>query len=300
MRVGPDPEGGGFPSRGQFAVVPFTIGPAPGAVSIADLDLSALRFDAPREVARGGTCRPSFVPDGRLVVGSILLEPATGVTVDLAVEAAELAWSPERDKLAILTADRKEIRMAAPDASDPTTVVREARGLISSLSWAHDGSRLAYVARSEPGVRGGPGAPTVFVLNLITGETTSAGGGVAVAWSPAEERIAVETADGRIEFSDPAGARAPFTDGGDPAWTPDGAAVVFLRGPEVGEVWAAKAADPGRSIRLVEGAICGAAISPSGLALASVSGEGEARTLQLRRIVLPPTPPPAQGMSSEG
>jgi hypothetical protein len=138
------------------------------------------------------------------------------------------------------------------------------------------------------------------VLNLITGETTSAGGGVAVAWSPAEERIAVETADGRIEFSDPAGARAPFTDGGDPAWTPDGAAVVFLRGPEVGEVWAAKAADPGRSIRLVEGAICGAAISPSGLALASVSGEGEARTLQLRRIVLPPTPPPAQGMSSEG
>lgn len=206
LRAGPDAQGD-YPERGQFDVVAFAVGSRPRPPTF-DVPPSSLQVGDPRTVATGAPCRPPlFLADGRLGIGSTVLDPTSGVTIEFNLPAHELAWSPVGDKLAILTSDRKEIRLAAPDGTSATTRVREARGLLSSLSWSPDGDRLAFVSQNDPTTAGGPGPPTVRILNATTGDLTSAGPGLAVSWSPRADLLAVEMAGAKIEASTPAGGR---------------------------------------------------------------------------------------------
>src|SRR5439155_21949647 len=144
---------------------------------------------------------PQFMPDGRLAVGDTVYDPGTGVTVTmpLGVRVFEMAWSPRGDKLAFITGDRKEIRVAATDGNNAVTKVREARGLLSSLSWAPSGDRFAFIAQDDPTTILGPGPPTVNIFNAVNGQRAQAGPGLAVSWAPAGDVFAVDRASGVIE-----------------------------------------------------------------------------------------------------
>lgn len=283
LRAGPGDEP---PQVAEFRVVPFELGPVPEPRSYAGVDVQGLGLGDSRAVARGAPCSTHFLPDGRLAIGSTILDPGTGVTVQFPGEGSELRWSPTGERLAIVTADRKEIRMAGPGGEDALTIVREARGLISSVSWAPEGDRLAYVARSEPGVRGGPGPSTLFVFDLVDGSTRELGRAERVAWSPAGGRLAVEAPGGVLELSDLDGGRTRLTEGRRPAWTPDGELVVFLRGVSgeaVGGSWVIRP-DGGPPRGWIASGACGTTVSADGERLAVVEAGGE---LALRTIVLP-------------
>lgn len=281
VRAGPGPEP---PQVGRFRIVPFEIASPPEPRSYAGVDVAGLGLGDPRAVARRAPCGSHFTPDGRLVIGNTLVDPANGVSLQFPVQAAELAWSPTGERLGFITADRKEIRMAEPGGEEPVAVVREARGIISSLTWSPDGDRVAYVARSEPGVRLGPGPSTVFVFHLVTGESSELGRGEMVAWSPTGDRLVVEAPGGILELTDPEGSATGFTEGRHPVWSPDGSLVSFLRseGDESG-AWVVRA-DGGAPRRWIPSGVCGTAFSSDGRRLAVVSGEGE---LSLRPITTP-------------
>ncbi len=284
LRAGPD-ETGQYPARGTFEIELFKIGPKLKSRSFAGVVPQSLKVGDQEQIARGAPCRaPLFLPDGRLTVGSTIVDPATGVTVQFDVQASELAWSPVGDKLAILTPDRKEIRLAGPDGKDAVTSVREARGLLSSLSWAPDGDRLAFISQNDPNARGGPGPPTVRILNAVNGSVSSAGPGVDVAWSPKPDLLAVERADGTIEASTVAGGRRRLENGHDPAWSGDGSLLAFVQregGSDVG--WIARADGRDASPQVGEN-VCALSFSPSGEHLAVVVGREGNTKLFLRSI----------------
>jgi hypothetical protein len=284
LRVGPDAEGR-YEQHGVFDVVPFAIGARPKPASFAGVNATQLRLGGATRIATGVDCQPVFAPDGRLVVGSTLLDPSTGVTTELKIKGAELLWSPDRDKLAILVGDSKEIRLAGPDGAEAVAVVREARGFLGSLSWSPAGDRLAFTARNDPSTRLGPGPPSVRAFNPINGSTKVLAPGVAVAWSPKGDTLAIESSPGTIELYDRvSGKRTKVAEGRVPGWSPDGSYVTFLRtqGKPSGEFWAVQ---PGSApVRLIDAGVCGATFSPSGRSLAVVTREGNDRVLSIRRV----------------
>lgn len=284
IRVGPDAEGN-YEQLGTFEIQPFAIGPLVRPASFAGVSPTRVRLGAPTRIATGVDCHPVFAPDGRLVVGSTLLDPSTGVTTELTIRGAELLWSPDRDKLAILVDDDKEIRLANPDGTEAVAVVREARGFLGSLSWSPAGDRLAFTARNDPATRGGPGPPSVRVFNPINGQTKVLSPGVGVAWSPTGERLAIESSPGVIEtYQRDSGKRSRVAEGRVPGWSPDGSFVTFLRteGKPSGAWWVARPG--GEPVRLIDAGVCGAAFSPSGRTVAVVTREGEERVLSIRRV----------------
>ena len=286
LRAGPDGEGD-YPQRGAFDVVAFKVGSRPRPPSFP-ASASALQVGTPRTVAKNAPCRPPiFLADGRLSIGSSVLDPTNNVTIEFGIDAQELAWSPVGDKLAILTSDRKEIRLAAPDGSAATTRVREARGLLSSLSWSPEGDRLAFIAQPDPTTSqtaGDPTSPTVRILNATNGELASAGPGLAVAWSPRRELLAVEMAGAKIEASTPEGGRRALVAGRRPAWSPDGRFLGVVRASSNGtsQGWIVPVEGSGAA-PLAGNGVCAVSFSPSGASLAVVVGEG-ATTMQLRSV----------------
>jgi hypothetical protein len=287
LRAGPDARGE-YPQRGQFDVVAFKVGSRPRSPSF-DVPPSSLEVGPAKRVATNAPCRPPlFLADGRLAVGSTVVDPTTGVTIDFGLAAHELAWSPVGDKLAILTSDRKEIRMSAPDGSGATVIEREARGLLSSLSWSPDGDRLAYIAQPDPtttqladDVR----SPTVRIVNATNGEVSSAGPGLAVAWSPNKDLLAVEMAGAKIEASTPQGGRRPLTSGRRPGWSPDGRYVTVVRAAAGGasQGWVVPVQGSGAA-PLGGNGVCALSFSPAGTHLAVVADNEGKTTLLLRTI----------------
>ena len=284
IRAGPDDEGD-FQDRGSFEVVEFKVGARPKALNFDGVAPAQLRIGEARQIARGAPCRPPlFLRDDRLAVGSTVVDPSTGVTIDFGIQAHELAWSPVGDKLAVLTPDRKEIRLAAADGSSAVAKVREARGLLSSLSWSPNGDRLAFISQNDPGTFGGPGPPTVRILNATTGAVSAAGPGLAVAWSPKPDLLAVEMSGGQIQASTPAGQRRPLTAGRRPAWSPDARYITVVRG-EANEAWIVPV-EGGGPFKLASSGICALSFSSSARYLAVVA-QGEGTTLYLRPVQLP-------------
>jgi Tol biopolymer transport system component len=266
-------------------------------VSFDGVSPSDLIAGSPRRIARGLPCRPPlFLADGRLAVGSTVVDPVTNVTVEFDVAAQELAWSPIGDKVAILTTDRKEIRLAAPDGSGAVTRVREARGLLSSLSWSPDGARLAYIAEPDPATRqltGDPTSQVVMILNATNGSKASAGPGASVAWSPDPDVLAVEMSGGVIQSSSPSGQRSELTTGRRPAWSADGRFLSVVRTEgEQQRGWIVPSSGQG-GIAITGGGVCALSFSPTGRALAVVGNKDGKTTLQLRTLEI-------EGRPSEG
>jgi hypothetical protein len=275
LRVGPDRQGG-YPERGRFEVVPFAVGERLEGRPFAGVDPSSVRAGEAKEIARGAPCRPpSYLGDGRLAVGSTVVDPETGATVVFNFQALELAWSPDGSKLAMLTPDRKEIRLANADGTEATAKVREARGFLSSISWAPDSNRLAFISENDPAApRLGPGPPTVKILNVDSGEQTAAGPGLAVAWS-SRDILAVERAGAVIEASNIQGARQPLTNGRRPSWSSDGGFLAVIRSNEsnVEQGWIASS-DGSKSAPVAGDGVCGLSFAPDGDEIAVVRSEG--------------------------
>lgn len=286
LRAGPDAQGN-YPQRGAFDVVPFKVGSRPRPPAFP-ASASALQIGNARTVAKNAPCRPPlFLADGRLSIGSSVLDPTSNVTIEFGIEAHELAWSPVGDKLAILTSDRKEIRLAGADGSGAVVRERAARGLLSSLSWSPEGDRLAYIAQPDPTTSqtvGDVTSPTVRILNATTGEKTSAGAGLAVAWSPRSDLLAVEMAGNKIEASTPEGGRRPLTTGRRPGWSPDARFLTVTRTTDAGvsQGWVVPVEGSGAAPVAGNG-VCALSFSPSGASLAVVVGEGST-TMQLRSV----------------
>jgi WD40 repeat protein len=287
LRAGPDAQGE-YPKRGGFDIVAFKVGSRPRSPTF-DVPPSSLAVGKPERVATSAPCRPPlFLADGRLAVGSTVVDPTTGVTIQFDVPAQELAWSPVGDKLAILTSDRKEIRMAAPDGSGATVIEREARGLLSSMSWSPEGDRLAYIAQPDPAttqfaddVR----SPTVRIVNATTGAVSSAGAGLAVSWSPNKDLLAVEMAGAKIEASTPEGGRRALTSGRRPGWSPDGRYLTVVRTTSDGssQGWVVPVQGSGAAPLGGED-VCALSFSPAGTHLAIVADNEGKTTLFLRTI----------------
>jgi hypothetical protein len=291
LRTGPDAQGL-YPQRGTFKIVPFRVGRKLAIVTGFDTAApSQLRVGPPKEIARGASCTPpDWLADGRLVVGSNIVDVRTGVTIAFPLAASEIAWSPVGDKLAYITSDHKEIRLAGPDGSAAVAKVREARGLLSSLSWSPQGDRLAFIAQDDPTVLlgGGPGPPTVNILNATNGDRTQAGPGLAVSWSSDENVLAVERAGNVIEASSPDGTRHPLTTGFRPAWGPDGKLIV-IRGANPNEQGFIVSSDGKQAALASSGNTCGMSFAPDGSMLAIVQSPPGAPTRVVLRAVHPPS-----------
>jgi hypothetical protein len=271
-----------FDVHGRFEVVPFHIADPPSARSYPPG--SQIAAGPPTEIARGASCDVEVTPDDRILVGRRLVDLGNGVITEVALEGAEVVWSPARDRLAIVTGDRKEIRLAAPDGSGAEVVRREARGILASVTWSPEGDHIAFTARSDPAVRGGPGPPTVHFFNLTTGESGTLGAGERVAWSPVGDRLAVEVR-GEVQIGDLQANRTPLLSGIKPAWSPDGSLVAAVRaGPDgAGEAWVARADAP-HSARLVPDAVCGLAFSAGGTRLVTAQPAAQGASLQVREL----------------
>lgn len=282
IRVGPDASGD-YPERGTFEVVAFNAGKKPKPASYAGVAPTSLKIGEGEIVARGASCgTPTFLPDGRLAIGATVVDPESGVTVNIDVsDPGNLVWSPVGDKLAILTNDRKEIRLAAPDGSGATTRVREARGLISSLTWSPSGDQLAYIAQNDPTTHGGPGPPSVWILNATTGEKRLVGPGLSVAWSPRPDVLAVQMSGGQILSMTPSNGRRALGTGGSPAWSPDGSYLTSIRG---GQGFIAPGSGGGGGLAVGSTGVCAMAFSPNGRAIAVVTRAGNDVTMRLRPV----------------
>src|ERR1051325_5025104 len=162
-----------------------------------------------------------------------------------------MGWAPDGKQLAFVTGDRKEIRVASPDGNNAVTKVREARGLLSSLSWAPSDDRFAFIAQDDPTTTGGPG--------------------LAVSWSPAGDVFAIDRASGVIEVGNSAGGRRQLVAGREGSWSPDGRFIAFVRSLDAGPTgWIANA-NGSSPAQVTEAGVCGLSFSSSGNAVAMVT-----------------------------
>jgi len=106
-------------------------------------------------------------------------------------------------------------------------------GVLSGVTWAHDGTRIAYASTGDNGT------PAAFVVTLDGLQVSRIDGTSVPTWSPDDRRLADVTATGVYvtpsdgsgppqRVSDVPGAASTF---GGPAWAPNGKALAFFAGP---------------------------------------------------------------------
>ncbi|NLG26391.1 MAG: hypothetical protein GX557_00645 [Chloroflexi bacterium] len=162
------------------------------------------------------------------------------------------AWSPDGEHLAILPmpvgdGEGQSATAVLTIANARTGALTEhplpVRVAAQTLSWSHDGARLAFIARpvSEENELSDGG---VYVYEPGTGALARiAEGGTEVAWSPTEGLLACANLENQqgLVLVDADGANArPFALGEhamSPSWSPDGQRLAFGRvGLDVSEI----------------------------------------------------------------
>ena len=183
--------------------------------------------DSDTEIAfvRGG-------PEG----GIYVLVPATSKTRRVVTGAHSPAWSPDGSQIAYVIGQRPKdgseprsaIWVANADGTEAKRITRDRQA--HHPSWSPDGSLLAYAG--DLGVSAvssdGSGARTISFEPAIVDD---------LDWSPDGREIIGNSLEGLVALAaDGSGQRQVTKEFGDgePAWSPDGAHVVFTRNPGFG------------------------------------------------------------------
>ena len=156
------------------------------------------------------------------------------------------AWSPDGTRIAFTR--QFDIWVMNGDGTDQHRITDE-DGVDSAPAWSSDGTKLVFISnRNTPG--GGTTGPELWVMNDdgtgVRRVTDMAASALAPAWSPVGDQLAFHSnVDGEFEIYTIAADSTPVGTGTDtrvkltdnvgiqdqnPAWSPDGARLVFERG----------------------------------------------------------------------
>jgi Tol biopolymer transport system component len=231
---------------GVYQVLGKRIQHVEGTQRAFSIAVAGYRFALARAIPGGCACNwnPQWSPDGRRIAfisgrgegGTEFEHPqlfvmnADGSGLQHVIDDVfEFAWAPDggsfavrqedtpggRDRLAVVRADGSGARMVAS---------------ASSFAWSPDGRRLAYVSQDPSGYG------QLFVVAATGGEAVALGDASAndpIEWSRDSTRLAYTRLigqEGHVYVSTTSGG--PATDlgfGAWPTWSPDDAAIAFLR-----------------------------------------------------------------------
>ncbi len=228
------------------------------------------------DVARGGSRRiapvggnPSWSPSGRWIFfhggcgqgGSLCVVDPDGSARHAVADGDDAVWSPGGDRLAVIG---NEVGLGIVSVSRPLRVHWIARGVVSTPAWSANASRLAF-AEHRPGATATP-------VSLVVARSSGAAHVVrteppatqisALAFSADGSALTytalVPTNDYELYVFRPGetGVRQltdNFLDDRDPAWSPDGSRIAFVRfsagRPLTSAIWVLRA-DGGAAERL--------------------------------------------------